>query len=653
MLLKSFAEFAASFAPIVANHLWQSTLFAMAAGAVTLAFRRNQARVRFGLWLAASIKFLVPFSLLIALGNRLASMRPAVAAQPGVSFAVQQLSQPFAASGTALASHAARPEFPAWQLPAVFAALWLCGFAAVLMVWGFRWLHIAMAMQRADFLTHGREVDLLRRLQEIAGVRRTIPIRVSADSMEPGIFGIFHPVLIWPQGISEHLEDAHVEAILAHEVGHVRRRDNLFAALHMLVEALFWFHPQVWWLGKRLVDERELACDEEVLGLGNRREVYAESILKACRFCVESPLPCVSGVAGSDLKKRIVRIMSGHLGIQLGLAGKLALAMIGLTAISAPIAVGVFNAAPVRAQEPETTAEPTIAFDEVSIKTSAPGDGRSQIETRPGTFIATNTTLKMVIALAYGVQEYQIAGVPDWVNTERFDIDARWKEPSGADAAALAAHRFSAQEVPEQSDPKQAGAVNAGPVQSGNTEFVATGSSGSNAMPPPPLPLPPGAVAMPLRPVRLQTMLQKLLAERFSLRLNHEPRELPVYNLVVSDGGSKLTPTPSSPAQPVTPNGKAMITVRTAERNGKHELMFTNTSPAVFADLLSQQLGRKVLDKTGITGQFDITFQWGNGEVEPDQVSAAMEEQLGLKIEADQAPVDVLVVDQVERPATD
>ena len=69
---------------------------------------------------------------------------------------------------------------------------------------------------------------------------------------------------------------------MAHEVCHVRRRDNLTAALHMLVEAAFWFHPLVWWLGARLVAERERACDEAVLRLGRRPEAYAEGILKVC-----------------------------------------------------------------------------------------------------------------------------------------------------------------------------------------------------------------------------------------------------------------------------------------------------------------------------------------------------------------------------------
>jgi bla regulator protein blaR1 len=94
---------------------------------------------------------------------------------------------------------------------------------------------------------------------------------LSRACLEPGIFGIARPVLVWPAGISERLPDAHLEAILAHELWHVRRRDNLAAAVHMAVEAIFWFYPLVWWLGSRLLDERERACDEEVLDLVRRR----------------------------------------------------------------------------------------------------------------------------------------------------------------------------------------------------------------------------------------------------------------------------------------------------------------------------------------------------------------------------------------------
>ena len=107
---------------------------------------------------------------------------------------------------------------------------------------------------------------------------------------------------------------------------HIRRRDNLAAALHMFVEAIFWFHPLVWWIGSRLIDERERACDEEVLRLGSEPQVYAEGILNVCKFYLESPLPCASGVTGSDLKKRIEAIMTNRIAHRLTTARKVLLA---------------------------------------------------------------------------------------------------------------------------------------------------------------------------------------------------------------------------------------------------------------------------------------------------------------------------------------
>jgi bla regulator protein BlaR1 len=139
--------------------------------------------------------------------------------------------------------------------------------------------------------------------------------------MEPGVVGIFRPVLLLPEGILDRLTPAQLEAIVAHELCHVRRRDNLTAAIHMVVETIFWFHPLVWWIRARLIDERERACDEEVLRLGNQAEVYAESILEACKLYLESPLACVSGVTGSDLKKRIESIMANRHAVRLSRSG--------------------------------------------------------------------------------------------------------------------------------------------------------------------------------------------------------------------------------------------------------------------------------------------------------------------------------------------
>jgi bla regulator protein blaR1 len=120
-----------------------------------------------------------------------------------------------------------------------------------------------------------------------AGLPLTIdlPIRVvsTPERIEPGVFGIVRPVLLLPEGIAGRLTQPQLEAIIAHELCQVRRRDNLTAAIHMLVEAIFWFHPLVWWLGVRLIDERERACDEEVLQAGRQAKVYAGSILKGLR----------------------------------------------------------------------------------------------------------------------------------------------------------------------------------------------------------------------------------------------------------------------------------------------------------------------------------------------------------------------------------
>lgn len=212
-------------------------------------------------------------------------------------------------------------------------------------MWLLRWGRVSLAMREAVPLTHGREVEALRRLERAGGVRQKIEMRLSRTSLQPGVFGIVRPVLIWPDRISDRLDDGHLETILAHEVWHVRRRDNLAAAIHMVVEAIFWFQTLVWWLGARLIEERERACDEQVLALGGAPKAYAEGILKVCEFCVEAPPACVSGVLGADLKKRIVRIMSGHAAVKPGFSRKLLLGVAGLAVIAVPVTAGLVSAA--------------------------------------------------------------------------------------------------------------------------------------------------------------------------------------------------------------------------------------------------------------------------------------------------------------------
>ncbi len=286
----------------VFNHLWQSTLFAAVAALLALTLTKNHARARHWLWLSASVKFLIPFSLLVTMGSHIAWPTETLIAQPRVSVLMQEVSQPF----TAPVMPSAPAPTPASPLPALLLVLWACGLIAVALSWYLRWRRIRAILRAASPLALETEVKVMS----------------SPALLEPGVFGIFRPVLLLPEGITDRLAPVQLEAILAHELCHIRRRDNLAAAIHMLVEAIFWFHPLVWWLGARLVDERERACDEAVLQSGSEPQVYAEGILKVCEFYVESPLFCVAGVTGSNLKSRIVRIMTHRIGTKLNFRKK-------------------------------------------------------------------------------------------------------------------------------------------------------------------------------------------------------------------------------------------------------------------------------------------------------------------------------------------
>ena len=110
-----------------------------------------------------------------------------------------------------------------------------------------------------------------------------------------------------------------------------------------VVEALFWFHPLVWFIKVRLIEEQERACDEEVLRLGGDPQVYAESILRICEFYLTSPLICVSGITGSNLKKRIEDIMRNRVALKLSLSRALLLAVAAIAALAGPIIVGIAN----------------------------------------------------------------------------------------------------------------------------------------------------------------------------------------------------------------------------------------------------------------------------------------------------------------------
>lgn len=608
------ANFSPLWHPLVLNmadHLWQSTIFVFVAGTLTLALRKEHPRVRYGIWLASSAKFLIPFSLLVTLDQSLAWLRrPAGASE--FYFALDEVGRPFSQAKVPVISQAAAGPItsPSMHLlPLLLAALWLGGVGVVLFTWCMRWRRISAAIRRAEPLREGREVNALHRLQVAASVSRPVEIVLSQTPLEPGVFGIMHPILLWPEGITARLTDAHLDTVLAHELRHIRRRDNLAATVHMLVEAIFWFHPLVWWLGARLVDERERACDQEVLELGNDPQVYAESILRVCEFCVESPLSCVSGVTGSDLKKRMANIMANRILRKLDFGRKLLLTVAAVLAFATPIFFGLVNPAATHAQS-QTSESNNPSFEDVSIKPAETGSNHPMVRLAfsPAGFAANGVSLQELIRDAYGVQDSQISGGPAWLQSARFDIEA--KIPASV-----------ADEL-RNADPAQ---VFPGPL----------------------------------------AMLRTLLADRFKLAVHRESKELPVYVLSVAESGPKLQEAKPGEIGPVATIGRSGPAGGGRMMVGQGMLTAQAVPIAEFAHILSVQLHRPVLDKTGLTAKYDISLQWTPGPTQlPDlngadndhsipapsasALTAAIEQQLGLKLQPQEGMVETIVIDYVE-----
>ncbi len=578
----------------ITNHVWQTTVFAAAAGLMTLAFRKNRAQVRYWLWLSASLKFLLPFSVLITLGSSFgwAPVPQKFAAAPAVTLTVLQVSQPF--RDTLSFATPAR-DARNWVAIAIFS-VWACGFAAIALIRFRGWRRIRAAMRASTPVE----------------IPAAIEVRSSADLLEPGVVGMFRPILLLPAGILERLTPRQWQAVLAHEACHVNRRDNLTAAAHMIVEAVFWFHPLVWWIGARLVEERERACDEAVLLLGNAPHDYAEGILRVYKSYLESPLCCISGVTGSDLKKRIQAILTGRTARDLSFAKKTLLAAAAIAALAIPVMAGILKAPGTPVESPTATSR----FENATIKSCNAFHKPNPREESPKSFQSECTSTERLIQQAYGLfangkwnlgSSLTVSGGPAWIRSDLYEIDARTATPEGR-------------------------AMMNGP------------------------------------------MLQSLLGDRFKLKVHRDTREIPVYSLTAAAAGPNLQPFRGSctPRDFDKPPSQADCSTVRMDSSGFE--MRAATMADLCAGL-STLLDRHVVDETGIAGRFNMHVDLSaegrdllkgprslpavsNPTVPPPAsipLSAARSavKNLGLNLEPGKSPGEFLVVDHIERPSSD
>jgi uncharacterized protein (TIGR03435 family) len=238
----------------------------------------------------------------------------------------------------------------------------------------------------------------------------------------------------------------------------------------------------------------------------------------------------------------------------------------------------------------------TARYDVASIRPNTSGKNDTSFGSGPaGGIRAVNITLRKLIMNAYDIRDFQIEGGPDWMGTARFDLNAKEDEP-------------------EPVHPRDMNAAQRRAYENKHRE-----------------------------------RLRNLLIERFGLTVTRTTKDLPGYILSVAKKGPKLTPS-------VSDETKASTSVSIGPGRGRME--GTSTSVDTMAVLLSQFLGRKVTNQTGIEGSFDFKLEWTPDGATTDtadlnssgSIYTALQEQLGLKLESKKLPTEIIIVDKLEKP---
>ena len=390
------------------NHLWQSTLFCAVVWLITLTLRANGAALRHWLWLIASLKFLVPFSALYWLGA-MAGLPVPVGAQPTLFSQAFEVTAPVVSPSESLIiiTPASGSHWSSWVM-----AIWAAGVVLFALRWFLAW-RAADSIARAARPVPGSPLDA----------------RVTDVAIEPSVARVFRPVVLLPSALLGRLSQEQLGAVLAHEQEHIARRDNLTEHLHRLVQTLFWFHPLVWWIGRQMIEERENACDEAVLDHGHDAQQYAEGILAVCRHCHDlTHAGHTASALSGDLTRRIRSIVRHVPPASLGFFKTVALSACTVALAAAPLFAGARDTAVLRSAQLASD-ERTLGSAEIVLGPAAGGMGaRFALSAQQRAVFLRNTTLRDLVALAYGVPRTAVTG-GDWLDNSRYDIRIEVPDP--------------------------------------------------------------------------------------------------------------------------------------------------------------------------------------------------------------------------------
>lgn len=605
------------------NTLWYAAAVVGLAWVALRYLRRVNAATRYWIWTAV-LGFLVPLPFLPALASRLQAAHPAAAAiaQVAMAPAVPQAVQHLAPVTITLGSTPGPNHWPLYLL-----ALWtvITAWQLALLLRGVISVKRMKARAKAEPL-----------VQLPVQPRRKLEVLASDEIDSPVAVGYVHPAVILPNGLPASLEKDEMQDVLLHELAHLARYDDWLNLATRGLGALLVLHPLTAIVLRQIEREREMACDDFVVAHTGSAQSYAKNLarLHDLRSRTGTRL-LASALLGRkvSLPDRIEALL--HHGRQF--STKPSLANVGLSALLLMVSLGASGLIPSwiafaqsqAASPAETRLAKTAKFEMASIKHyKRPPKGSVLIgmfvPARSGRLSAMGTTVRGLIFAAYGVEDAQIAGGPEWTTSERFDIQAEADHATRAELRKLSIDQ---------------------------------------------------AILVK------RHMIQKLLAGRFALKFHHETRNLPVYALMVAGHGPKLrevdkpTAPPGEAGGPHGPKGRPDW----FEHDPRRAAAFGSyTTMSEEARNLSGLLGRPVLDRTGLTGHYSFALYWSMtpGErlnrLKPyfgraqsmgaasraalapgpsgPSIFTALREQLGLKLKPEKGPVDILVVDHVEHP---
>jgi beta-lactamase regulating signal transducer with metallopeptidase domain len=302
---------------MVVHSLWQATLIAIVSGIVMIALRKKSAKLRYVLsnisLLAVLVAAVITFGMHYDFGakpkntvsNHTLNIIESDAA-PTLAETGEMISNADGIAQNTLFNLSTFKGYFNEHLPLI-VTLWLLGVALFLLRLMGSVSYIYYLKNRMNFPTDEYWTDMIDNLSKKAGLKQAVELVESAMVRTPVVVGFLKPMILFPMGVINRLAPEEVEAILAHELAHVLRHDYIFNIFQSIVEALFYYHPAVWWLSGQIRNERESACDDIAINLINSKMNYAKALVTIQEMSYY-PMNVALGFAGQKKNQFVMRM---------------------------------------------------------------------------------------------------------------------------------------------------------------------------------------------------------------------------------------------------------------------------------------------------------------------------------------------------------